>query len=479
MICPNCGAKIPDDKLYCEKCGAEFQIVPDYDVEVEGEIDKTLKNIGNDDYKDIEFDDEPNLLASLLSGKRGNKIAYVLLGLILVLIIVVAVVFGRKITSQNTLEYQLEMVDKCVAKNKLLDAIPYLEKAYKFDNDSSHLFKAADYYYTEDRIYDAIYTLMGIATDEKSKPADKENAYRKVITLYEKSADYAKLAEVVGNCELEKIKKEYQKYLVAEPVFNFEEGTYEEAITLKISTDLQGGSIYYTTDNSTPDETSELFSTPLFLEYGNYTVNAIYVNSYGIKSAVVTKKYHIDVEFAFEPVILTESGHYDKPTKILAEVPVTETLYYTKDGTTPTNKSNRFVGSVQMPYGKSTFKFISYALDGTPSEIVTKEYEFIYDDPKISPGDAVISLMVRLVDRGILVDTSGVKNGYAGKFEYWFVTAYTIEGRGDYFFVAEYYADERGQKSPTNIVYAIDVTDVNKIYRVNQMGNDNFNLIDF
>ena len=57
MICPNCGAKIPDDKLYCEKCGAEFQIVPDYDVEVEGEIDKTLKNIGNNDYKDIEFDD--------------------------------------------------------------------------------------------------------------------------------------------------------------------------------------------------------------------------------------------------------------------------------------------------------------------------------------------------------------------------------------------------------------------------------------
>ena len=46
MECPHCGAYIPDDKLYCGKCGYEVQIVPDYnpleDVlakEVKGSID--------------------------------------------------------------------------------------------------------------------------------------------------------------------------------------------------------------------------------------------------------------------------------------------------------------------------------------------------------------------------------------------------------------------------------------------------------
>ena len=30
MKCKNCGATIPEGYLYCEKCGQEVQIVPDY-----------------------------------------------------------------------------------------------------------------------------------------------------------------------------------------------------------------------------------------------------------------------------------------------------------------------------------------------------------------------------------------------------------------------------------------------------------------
>ena len=30
MKCNNCGATIPEGYLYCEKCGQEVQIVPDY-----------------------------------------------------------------------------------------------------------------------------------------------------------------------------------------------------------------------------------------------------------------------------------------------------------------------------------------------------------------------------------------------------------------------------------------------------------------
>ena len=30
MICRHCGANIPDDQLICPECGAEVQMVPDY-----------------------------------------------------------------------------------------------------------------------------------------------------------------------------------------------------------------------------------------------------------------------------------------------------------------------------------------------------------------------------------------------------------------------------------------------------------------
>ena len=94
MKCPNCGAELPKDNLYCEKCGTEFQIVPDFDVDVDGEIDKTLRTLNNeaaeesdDDYfyDDIEFDSDPNILSSLLSSGKGNKVLYIFFALILVL----------------------------------------------------------------------------------------------------------------------------------------------------------------------------------------------------------------------------------------------------------------------------------------------------------------------------------------------------------------------------------------------------------
>nr|MCR5278511.1 zinc-ribbon domain-containing protein [Lachnospiraceae bacterium] len=140
MKCPNCGKDIPDDKLYCENCGTEFQIVPNFDVEVDGEIDKTLRDLKHQakeiDFDDMEFDNDPNLISSILNGHAGNKIAYIFMGIILVLIIVIIVIQGRKISRQNSLEYQIEKIDELTAAKNYSSAIPYLEKAHKMTGDN-------------------------------------------------------------------------------------------------------------------------------------------------------------------------------------------------------------------------------------------------------------------------------------------------------------------------------------------------------
>lgn len=60
MICPNCGAELADDMLYCEKCGCEIQFVPDYEPEIEQSITETLS--------EIQLTDEDGVFADEFSG---------------------------------------------------------------------------------------------------------------------------------------------------------------------------------------------------------------------------------------------------------------------------------------------------------------------------------------------------------------------------------------------------------------------------
>ena len=38
MQCPNCKEELKDGNLYCEKCGYEIQMVPDFEPDVDGSI---------------------------------------------------------------------------------------------------------------------------------------------------------------------------------------------------------------------------------------------------------------------------------------------------------------------------------------------------------------------------------------------------------------------------------------------------------
>ena len=58
MRCMHCGANIPDDRMICPECGAEVQIVPDYnpleDVlarEVKGSVEGATRQISSSDVR--------------------------------------------------------------------------------------------------------------------------------------------------------------------------------------------------------------------------------------------------------------------------------------------------------------------------------------------------------------------------------------------------------------------------------------------
>ena len=48
MKCPNCGADMKEGTLYCEHCGEDIHIVPDFEPELEYNMEQTLHDIVKD-----------------------------------------------------------------------------------------------------------------------------------------------------------------------------------------------------------------------------------------------------------------------------------------------------------------------------------------------------------------------------------------------------------------------------------------------
>ena len=48
MKCPNCGEEMAEDRLYCEHCGEDIHIVPDFEPELERNLEQSISAIMED-----------------------------------------------------------------------------------------------------------------------------------------------------------------------------------------------------------------------------------------------------------------------------------------------------------------------------------------------------------------------------------------------------------------------------------------------
>ena len=68
------------------------------------------------------------------------------------------------------------------------------------------------------------------------------------------------------------------------------------------------GTIYYTVDGSKPDESGLVYSSPVFLESGQYDIRAVFINSYGVESDETQEHYFVDVTVG----IFTPHHHFGR-----------------------------------------------------------------------------------------------------------------------------------------------------------------------
>lgn len=461
MKCPHCGNELIEGHLICERCGEEIQIVPDFEPEIENSITETLSTLAalqeGEDTQEIsqtEEKAEEDVQEEDAPVDDGKKI-WLMVSLVIIFVVAL-VTYGTYAYHIRTVEYQITKAKEYAANESYDEAIACLEAAYEsYPNEAKLLFLEADYYYLQQDNDSAVKVLYRIIDRGNFAYEDLEEAYNKIITIYANQGLYGQINELLRNCPETGIVNMFQSYLAMEPEFSYIEGSYAEVIPLKLSSNT-AGTIYYTTDGSRPTKNSEIYTAPLFLETGEYTISAFFVNDYGIESEIVSKTYIINLSVPNAPEVDLYSGEYTEPTMISAEGVEGCKIYYTTDESEPTQDSVPYTGPIPMPLGKTLFKFVNISEEGVPSEVTMRTYTLTLRDA-IPTTQAVNNLVERLVETGYLEDAAGHNKRQNGTLSYQFSSVLRIGYADDYYTIYEYYDDGTGMLSRTDKVFLIQI----------------------
>lgn len=477
MKCPRCKAEMGEGKLLCENCGEEVMMVPDFDLELEQEISRTLRSMAEDfaeqmatdgegEYEEVEESDEFGDLEDVMADSLGDYLPSwgvkmkpttkrVLL-LVLGVIVVVAIVFGgskliTRVITENSFDYQYQLGMDYYAEGDYLKALEHLGNAFEIeDGHVQTRYQMGLCYEQLGQTKNTILICHEVLGLDGGKLTE---VYDKLLSLYLSKEAYTDVWNVLKTCKDEVILEKYMEYSAHAPIMDTSEGVYDEPISVSF-TDCEEGFVYYTLDGSKPTKNSNVYQRPIRLQEGEYEIRAMYVNMYGVQSEEVSKNFYIKLAAPLAPEVNLDSDTYTEPAFIEVYHNNNTKIYYTKDGTTPTEKSMRYISKMELPLGISNYAFVAIDENGLSSEVVKRTYRF-EPDANFDVDLALQVLLNTLIANGVLSDAEGHMPDKLGMNLYTVQTA-VLMNDVVYYIVHEEYMDEYGETADNLTMYAIN-----------------------
>ena len=274
MKCPNCGAEMKEGTLYCEHCGEDIHIVPDFEPEIEYNMEQTLIDIARGMKPVADVEDSMQEAAELQDwdeisedhvSRHPFRWKFIVLALVLVVVAIVCTGFGISYSHYHSAEYQTKCARDYVDAEEYEQAITCYERALEIAPENITLkFELADIYFKKNNKIEYEYLLREIVTDPAATAEQLESAYGKLIAIYAAREDYKTINDLLLDSGNVSIMSKYQSYMAMEPEFSLQEGYYTSIQPLKLTT-FGSGKIYYTMDGSEPGENSSLYTAPILL----------------------------------------------------------------------------------------------------------------------------------------------------------------------------------------------------------------------
>lgn len=243
--------------------------------------------------------------------------------------------------------------------------------------------------------------------------ANNQNAVQEIASLYFEKNDINSLNELIKKYRGTEAEQYLADYMVNNPAPSIEAGAYNDNIKLQFVMD-SGCKVYYTLDGSDPTEQSNLYKELIEIKAGKTTVKAIAVNALGVYSDVIELKYEVDYKKPDAPSISPESGTYEQGQKISVDyIPDGCKVYYTTDGTVPTDKSKLYTESFLMPEGNTVVSAIIIDQNNQVSAVTKRNYVVSKTSTKqLTYEEAEAILRTQLQNKGfLLADGSTTSTG--------------------------------------------------------------------
>ncbi len=477
MKCPKCGEEMPEGSLYCEHCGEDIHIVPDFEPELERNIEQNINNILEELYeKDEAGQDEPEQgePAEEASRKKPFKLRKWQLALLFGGIFAAAAALAAwSLYSYNSEEYQADKGAYYARAAKYDKAISCYNRALELDGDNIDLmFSLAEVYLLKNNKIEYEYFLREIVRNPAASTEQLESAYGKLISIYRAREDYQTINDLLLSCDSDLILSIYQNYIARTPEFSIKEGYYASIQPLNL-TAFGTGKIYYTMDGTNPTENSKVYTAPIILEKGDYVISAYFVNDKGISSDIVTREYHIDIDEIPAPDVSVSSGEYSFPVNIEASGEEGE-IYYTMDGSDPTYSSSAYTGPIPMPLGSSYFKF-AQIVNGVTGLITERTYQ-LKMNTDYTPEQAVTAIRDYALGTGKIYDEAGHFDESGAVYQYEYQYVMNINAVDDFYVVSEFLCSSDQTAAKTGSNYAVNAY-TGEFFRLEQDKYGNYSLI--